>query len=60
MLLTLYKYPAIKTINFFFGDIVTGFASNDIPVSWGFASSSEKAAFKTILEDFEELIDLTQ
>jgi hypothetical protein len=60
MLLTLYKYPAIKTINFFFGDIVTGFASNDIPVSWGFASSSEKAAFKTILEDFEELIDLRQ
>ena len=54
MLASLHKYPQIKNINFFFGDIPKGFASNQIPVSWGPRGKSEINEFRTILNEFRK------
>jgi hypothetical protein len=54
LLKSLSKYPQVKNVNFFFGDISKGFASNDISLSWGFEDKSEIRNFKKLLLSFSE------
>ena len=53
MFSSLAKYPQVKYINFFFGDIPVGYASNEIPFSWGFKEASKLSKFNELLHKFK-------
>ncbi|KZR88270.1 Endoglucanase H precursor [Synechococcus sp. MIT S9509] len=49
---SLKKFPQLTGINFFFGDVPKGLASNDVPIRWGLNSEQEKKQFKAIIAKY--------
>lgn len=54
MLSSLDKYPQVMSINFFFGDVPIGSASNEIPISWRIRDKIEIEGFRSILNKFRQ------
>lgn len=51
---SLKKFPQLTGINFFFGDVPVGVASNDVPIRWGLNSEQEKKEFKEIIANYTQ------
>ena len=49
---SLHKFPQLTGINFFFGDVPVGVASNDVPIRWGLNNEREKKGFKAIISKY--------
>ena len=45
-------YKQLHFVNFFFGDVQKGFASNTKPIRWGFNTDDEKKDFKKLLKNY--------
>jgi len=44
------EFPKVKGVTFFFGDVATGEASNDVPIHWGLDNEEQEQQFKNLLQ----------
>ena len=52
LLESLDKFPQLTGINFFFGDVPVGIASNDVPIMWGLNTAQQKKKFKSMITKY--------